>query len=157
MLKVSALLLSLLTQLRRENQMWKQLPDIMPAPKFFAQETSLTSSASLSLHWRKKKICTVSELKSNFQLASLRLSTIGNGTQQNFPQALFSMAHPKPAGKSLNQKFPLACSSSLHCKSMGHLGKIIKYRREGDTSNSGSHYLNCFYKCIFLQILGIIH
>lgn len=141
----------------------KRKPDVEAAPRHHACPQILCSGnfphikSVIIFALEKKKICTVSELKSNFQLASLRLSTIGNGTQQNFPQALFSMAHPKPAGKSLNQKFPLACSSSLHCKSMGHLGKIIKYRREGDTSNSGSHYLNCFYKYIFLQILGIIH
>lgn len=118
-------------------------------PHSCAQETSLHQEHHyLCTGWRKK-ICPVAEQKSNFHLASRGLSTTGNGTQQNFPQALFSMAHPKPAGKRRNQKFPLASSSSLH-ESRGHLGEIVKYRREGDTSNPGSYYLNCFCMYIFL-------
>ena len=147
--KVLALLLSLLAQLRREK------PDVETAPRHHAcpQETSQETSLHQEHHYLctggRKKICPVAEQKSNFHLASRGLSTTGNGTQQNFPQALFSMAHPKPAGKRQNQKFPLASSSSLH-ESRGHLGEIVKYRREGDTSNPGSYYLNCFCMYIFL-------
>lgn len=157
MLKVSTLLLSLLAQLGGENQMWKQLPDIMPALKFLCPRNVPHTKSIIFALEKKKKICTVSEQKSNFQLAFLGLSTTGNRTQQNFPQALFSMAHPKPAGKRGNQKFPLASSSSLCCKSVGHLGKIIKYRREGDKSSSGTHYPNGSFKYIVLRVPGIFH
>lgn len=110
-------------------------------PDSCAQETSLHQEHHYLCTGGRKKICTVAEQKSNFQLASLGLSSTGNGTQQHFPQALFSMAHPKPAGR--RRHFPLASSSSLR-ESRGHLGEIGKYRREGDASNSGSYYLNCF-------------
>lgn len=41
-----------------EKQMWKQLPDNMPAPKFLSPENFfqllLTPRASLYLHWMKR-------------------------------------------------------------------------------------------------------
>lgn len=147
--KVLALLLSLLTQLRREK------PDVETAlrhhacPHILVPRKPPSKCIIIFALEEEKKICPVAEQKSNFHLASRGLSTTGNGTQQNFPQALFSMSHPKPAGKRRNQKFPLASSSSLH-ESRGHLGEIVKYRREGDTSNPGSYYLNYFCMYIFL-------
>lgn len=120
-------------------------------PNSCFQETSLYQEHHYLCTGGRKKICTVAEQKSHFQLASLGLSTTGNGTQQNFPQALFSMAHPKPAGKSRGQKFPLASSSSP-LESRGHLGEIVKYRREGDTSILG-HITWTVSVCIYFSRL----
>lgn len=92
----------------REMQMWKQLPDNMPAPKFLSPgnffQLLLTPRASLSLHWMKRylHIFQNRNLISNWLL--LDCERVGNRTQQNFPQEPFSMAHPKPSRKEKEPK-----------------------------------------------------
>lgn len=157
MVKVSTLLLSLLTQLGNEKQKWKQLPDTVLDPDFYAQEISFNiyTKNIISFALEEKNLYK-SEHKFNFQLTSLEW-ILDHRTQQNFPQAPLPMAHPKPSRKERDPKASSAFSSSSCCKSVSHLETIIILGGKGDKSNSGSHHPNCFSKYIFLQILEIVH
>lgn len=73
MLKASILLLSLLTQLRSEKQMWKQLPDIELAPISYILQFFLHLKHHCFFTGEEKNLY-ISEHKSNFQLASFRVN-----------------------------------------------------------------------------------
>lgn len=110
--KVSTLLLSLLIH-------WsvKIFPDVEAAPRHHAGFQVLMPRKLPPALTHIKSIITFalegiksvhnSEQKYNCQLASLGLWTIGNRTQQNFSDALFSGAHLKPSRKESEPKTSL--------------------------------------------------
>lgn len=72
-------------------------------PQFLTSSSSYSIKSIIVFSQERKKIYTYLNINliSNWLLSEW---TLGNRTQQNFPRALFSMAHPKPSRKEKEPK-----------------------------------------------------